>query len=59
MSTKGDANRVPDPWGPVQLQGSTAYRLVAVVPFVGWLTHYKGLLFIAAGLVLGRGSCSS
>ena len=55
VSTKGDANRVPDPWGTVQLQGQTAYRLVAVVPFVGRLTPYRGLLFILAGLLVGAG----
>lgn len=51
VTTRGDANGVDDPWH-ASLRGSTAYRMVAVVPFVGMITQYRGLLFIVAGLFL-------
>lgn len=51
VTTRGDANGVDDPW-QASLRGSTAYRMVAVVPFVGLIAQYRGLLFIAAGLLL-------
>src|SRR5664280_3239861 len=38
ITTRGDANPVDDLWHAT-LQGTTAYRLVGVVPFVGWLTE--------------------
>ncbi|MDP9467684.1 MAG: signal peptidase I [Chloroflexota bacterium] len=51
VTTRGDANGVDDPWH-ASLRGSIAYRMVAVVPFVGFLAQYRGLLFIGAGLFL-------
>lgn len=51
VTTRGDANSVDDPWR-ASLRGSTAYRMVAVVPFVGLIAQYRGLLFIGAGLFL-------
>ena len=36
IRTQGDANEDPDPW-QVQLVDATAWRLVAVVPTVGWV----------------------
>ena len=33
--TKGDANRVKDPWGRIGLRGKYAYRLTAVIPEAG------------------------
>jgi signal peptidase I len=51
VTTRGDANNVDDPWR-ASLRGSVAYRMVAVVPFVGFVTQYRGLLFIVAGLLL-------
>ena len=41
-----------DPW-QVTLTGTTAYRLVAVVPFLGWLTELQGPALIVAGLLVG------
>lgn len=52
LTTKGDANSVADPWR-ITLAGSTGYRLVFVVPFLGWLTQLRGIALIAAGLIVG------
>jgi signal peptidase I len=52
IKTRGDANNVDDPW-QVTLTGTTAYRLVAVVPFLGWLTELQGPALIVAGLLVG------
>jgi signal peptidase len=51
LTTKGDANSVADPWR-ITLAGSTGYRLVFVVPFLGWLTKLRGVALIAAGLIV-------
>jgi len=51
-TSKGDANSVADPWH-LTLQGATQYRLVFVVPFLGWLAHLRGAALIAAGLIVG------
>ena len=51
ITTKGDANSVADPWS-VTLQGSTGYRLVFVVPYLGWLTELRGAALVAAGLIV-------
>jgi signal peptidase len=51
ITTKGDANNVADPWS-VTLQGSIAYRLVFVVPYLGWLTELRSAALIAAGLIV-------
>jgi signal peptidase len=51
VTTRGDANSVPDPWRAT-LRGETAYRLALVVPYIGWLTELRGLPFIAAGFVV-------
>lgn len=57
ITTKGDANRVDDPWGKVALQGAAAYRMVAVVPLLGWAAAlgrwWIPLVLIAAGVLLG------
>ena len=50
VTTKGDANRVADP--QIILQGTTAFRMVASIPYVGWLTQVKGPLLIASGLLV-------
>jgi signal peptidase len=52
IKTRGDANNVDDPW-QVTLTGTTAYRLVAVVPFLGWLTELQRPALIVAGLLVG------
>ena len=49
ITTKGDANNVADPWS-VTLQGATQYRLVFVVPYLGWLTELRSAGLIVAGL---------
>ncbi|MGA2512744.1 MAG: signal peptidase I [Candidatus Limnocylindrales bacterium] len=51
ITTRGDANPVDDLW-LATLQGTTAYRLVGVVPFIGWLTDIRGPLLILAGLLV-------
>lgn len=51
VTTRGDANGAEDPW-LAQLRGPTAYRLVGVMPLVGWVAQYRGLLLLAAGLLL-------
>ena len=52
ITTKGDANRVEDPWH-VTLAGQSAYRLVAVVPALGWLTELQRPALLLAGLLVG------
>jgi signal peptidase I len=52
ITTRGDANPVDDPWR-VSLIGSTAYRLVAVVPFLGWLAELQRPALLLAGLLVG------
>lgn len=51
ITTRGDANPVADQWH-VTLVGTTAYRLVAVVPFLGWLTELQRLALVLAGVLL-------
>lgn len=50
ITTKGDANSADDRW-TIRLAGPTAYRLVAVVPFVGWLTQLERPALLLAGLL--------
>ncbi len=52
ITTRGDANPADDPWHAT-LQGTTAHRLVAVVPFIGWLTEFRGPALILAGFLVG------
>ena len=52
ITTRGDANNVDDPW-QVTLSGTTAYRMVAVVPFLGWLIELQRPALIVAGLLVG------
>jgi signal peptidase len=54
IKTRGDANNVDDPW-QVTLTGTTAYRMVAVVPFVGWLIELQRPALIVAGLLIVLG----
>ncbi len=51
ITTRGDANSVDDPWR-ITLTGSTAYRLVAVVPYVGWLTELQRPALLLAGALV-------
>jgi len=39
IQTKGDANNWPDPW-TARLEGSTAWRLSAVVPQLGYVVNF-------------------
>ena len=48
ITTRGDANSVDDPWR-ITLTDPTAHRLVAVVPYVGWLTELQRPAFLLAG----------
>ena len=62
--TKGDANRVADPWGRISLRTRTVYRMTAVIPKLGWLvTIPRGtlmmVLLVPAGLILLLTSVSS
>ena len=47
ITTRGDANEIPDPW-QLQLTGPTVERAVAVVPYVGWSAQLQGPLLLAA-----------
>jgi signal peptidase I len=51
ITTRGDANPVDDEW-QATLRGATAYRLIVVVPFVGWLTELQRPAFLLAGVLL-------
>jgi signal peptidase len=57
VKTKGDANQTEDPWGWIRPHEDQVYRLVAVVPNVGyvpvWTESARGPLLISAGLLLG------
>jgi signal peptidase I len=48
FTTKGDANKLADPWGKVTTQG-TAYKVSVVIPRMGWLVN-GGLRWIITGL---------
>ena len=48
--TKGDANRVKDPWGRIGLRGKYAYRLTAVIPKLGWLSQIPRGIVVPLGL---------
>ena len=52
IKTRGDANNVNDPW-QVTLPGPKAYRMVAVVPLIGWLIELQRPALIFAGLLVG------
>jgi len=52
VTTKGDANGVPDPW-TATLKAEPAFRMVGYLPLIGWLPQFRGLLFVVAGLLVG------
>jgi signal peptidase I len=52
IKTRGDANSVEDSW-QIKLSGTTAYRMVAVAPFLGWLPELQRPALIGAGLLVG------
>src|SRR6185312_2787449 len=39
VQTKGDANAAPDPW-KAELRGTTAWRVRAVLPKIGWAVFW-------------------
>jgi signal peptidase len=51
ITTRGDANPVDDPWR-LRLAGESQYRLVAVLPGIGWLTPLQRPLLVLSGLLL-------
>ena len=51
IQTRGDANAVNDAW-QIHLGGDTAYRMVAVIPFIGWLGELQRPALILAGLLV-------
>ena len=52
ITTRGDANPVDDPWN-VRLAGEKQYRLVAVLPGIGWLTGLRWPFLALAALLFG------
>ena len=52
ITTRGDANSVADPWH-LTLTSTTTNRLVAVVPFLGWLTELQRPALLLAGALVG------
>ena len=50
VTTKGDANNVSDR-GPVRLD-ATAYRAVAMVPFLGWLEQLRLWIWLLIAAIL-------
>ncbi len=67
ITTKGDANNVTDPWGAVTLRGTATYRLVDVVPKLGFVStsahkfaaSRRALLLIGSGVLLLAVAASS
>jgi signal peptidase I len=57
VTTRGDANHgLTDPWGRITLRGTSAYRLVAIIPKLGWASQLRRgivlpLLLVGAGLL--------
>ncbi len=60
VTTKGDANNAADPWGAVTLINPSTYRMVDVVPKLGFVSTWahnlaaskRGLLLIGSGALL-------
>ena len=42
LTTKGDANRVPDAWGPLTLGATSQARVAFQLPYVGFLIAELG-----------------
>ncbi len=67
ITTKGDANNVADPWGAVTLASPSTYRLVNVVPKLGFVSVWahnlaasrRALLLIGSGVLLLAVAASS
>jgi signal peptidase len=52
VTTRGDANSIDDQWH-LTISGATTDRLVAVVPYVGWLTQLQRPVLLLAGVLVG------
>jgi signal peptidase I len=52
ITTRGDANPIDDPWH-VRLAGENQYRLVGVLPGIGWVTQAQRPILLLSGLLLG------
>ena len=55
VTTKGDANPTPDPWS-AQIEGDTAWYVVAVVPALGWVLgalHHPAVHVVSVWLIPG------
>ncbi len=50
IQTKGDYNKIVDPWGKIIIKGDT-YKVSAVIPKIGWLVN-GGLRWIITGFTL-------
>jgi signal peptidase len=57
IQTQGDANNWPDPW-TAKLEGDTAWRMVAVVPHLGYVVNWlrsktlqRAAIFVAPALL--------
>jgi signal peptidase len=57
IQTRGDANNWPDPW-TAKLEGDTAWRMVAVVPHLGYVVNFlrsgtlqRAAIFVAPTLL--------
>jgi signal peptidase len=67
ITTKGDANSVADPWGAVTLINPATYRMVDVVPKLGFVSTWahnlaaskRGLLLIGSGVLFLAVAASS
>jgi signal peptidase I, archaeal type len=52
ITTRGDANSIDDPWH-LTISSPAVNRLVAVVPYVGWLTELQRPALLLAGALVG------
>ncbi len=52
ITTKGDANRVKDPWGRIGIRSNSVYKLAAVIPKVGWVSQIPRRIIVPACLVV-------
>jgi signal peptidase I len=49
--TKGDANKVSDPWGRVRVTSSSVQTVRWVVPMAGWLAYWVGYPWLRLALM--------
>jgi signal peptidase I len=51
VQTRGDANNWPDPW-TAKLEGNTAWRMVAVIPHLGYLVNWLRSRYVEMAAIL-------